>query len=117
MTAEDLDRLNSDLATRYVSAWFEPLAALPVTSEADESVRLAAFRIALAVLNESPFDLVAEAAENLTDRILHARSPRRTPGRPVFARIARTTSPTAGRDWCAARLSSSMRAPGDLGRL
>ncbi len=52
----------------------------------DEPIRLAAFRIALAVLNDIPFDLVAEAAEDLTERILKARSPRRTPGRPVFAR-------------------------------
>jgi hypothetical protein len=84
--AAEHDLLLSDLAHRYVSAWFEPLAALPATSEGDEFVRLAAFRIALAVLNESPFDLVAEAAEDLTHRILIARSPRRTPGRPVFAR-------------------------------
>jgi hypothetical protein len=82
----ELDLLHSDLADRYVSAWFEPLAWLPATSEGDESVRLAAFRIALAVLNENPFDLVAEAAEDLTERILVARSPRRKPGRPVFAR-------------------------------
>lgn len=82
----DLDLLNSDLAARYVAAWFEPLAGLPVTSEGDEPVRLAAFRIALAVLNDSPFDLVTEAAEDLAERILIARSPRRRPGRPVFAR-------------------------------
>jgi hypothetical protein len=82
----ELELLHSDLVGRYVSAWFEPLAGLPATSEGDESVRLAAFRIALAVLNENPFDLVAEAAENLTERILIARSPRRKPGRPVFAR-------------------------------
>lgn len=81
----DLDLLNGRLAARYVAAWFEPLAGLPVTAEGDEAVRLAAFRIALAVLNESPFDLVAEAAEDLTERVLIARSPRRTPGRPVFA--------------------------------
>lgn len=84
--ATDVSVLNSDLASRYVSAWFEPLAGLPVTSEGDEPIRLAAFRISLAVLNDSPFDLVAEAAEDLTERILIARSPRRTPGRPVFAR-------------------------------
>lgn len=84
--ATDLSLLNSDLAGRYVAAWFEPLAGLPATSEGDEPIRLAAFRIALAVLNDSPFDLVAEAAEDLTERILIARSPRRTPGRPVFAR-------------------------------
>ena len=85
-TAADLDRLSSDLAARYVSAWFEPLARLPATSEGDEAVRLAAFRIALAVLNDNPFDLVAEAAENLAEQLIVARSPRRTPGRPVFAR-------------------------------
>jgi hypothetical protein len=84
--AADLDLLSGDLAARYVSAWFEPLAGLPSTSQGDESVRLAAFRMALAVLNESPVDLVAETAEDLTERILIARSPRRTPGRPVFAR-------------------------------
>jgi hypothetical protein len=86
ITRADLDRLSSELAVRYVSAWFEPLAGLPVTSEGDELIRLAAFRIAMAVLNDSPFDLVAEAAEDLAERILVARSPRRTPGRPVFAR-------------------------------
>jgi hypothetical protein len=83
--AAEMDLLHSDLAGRYVSSWFDPLAGLPATSEGDESVRLAAFRVALAVLNESPFDLVAEAAENLAVRILVARSPRRKPGRPVFA--------------------------------
>ena len=83
-SAADLDLLNNDLAARYVSAWFEPLAGLPVTAEGDESVRLAAFRIALAVLNDSPFSLVVEAAEDLAERILIARSPRRMPGRPVF---------------------------------
>jgi hypothetical protein len=82
----DLDLLNSDLAARYVSAWFEPLAGLPATAEGDEHVRLASFRIALAVLNDSPFDLVAEAAEELAETILITRSPRRKPGRPVFAR-------------------------------
>ena len=82
----DLDLLHGELVARYVSGWFEPLARLPVTSAGDESVRLAAFRIALAVFNDGPFDLVAEAAEDLAKRILIARSPRRTPGRPVFAR-------------------------------
>jgi hypothetical protein len=82
----DLELLYADLAARYVSSWFEPLAGLPVTAEGDEPVRLAAFRIALAVLDETPADLVAEAAEDLAQRILKARSPRRKPGTPVFAR-------------------------------
>jgi hypothetical protein len=85
-TAADLGRLNNDLAARYVSAWFAPLAALPVTAEGDESVRLASFRIALAVLNQTSFAMVTEAAEDLAERILITRAPRRKPGRPVFAR-------------------------------
>ena len=85
-SAADLDLLYADLATRYVLAWFEPLARLPVTAEGDEPVRLSAFRIALAVLNDCPVNVVAEAAEELAGRILKARSPRRMPDRPVFAR-------------------------------
>ncbi|MFI5068836.1 MAG: hypothetical protein ACHP9Z_33325, partial [Streptosporangiales bacterium] len=85
LTPEELARLQGRALARQVAGWFEPLASLPASSEADEQVRLAAFRIALAVLNDTPVDLVAEAAENLTRRILLARSPRRSPGRPVFA--------------------------------
>jgi hypothetical protein len=84
-SAADLDLLFSDLAARYVSAWFEPLARLPVTAEGDEPVRLSAFRVALAVLNNCPVNVVAEAAEELAGLILKARSPRRMPDRPVFA--------------------------------
>lgn len=83
---DDLDLLNSDLAARYVAAWFDPLARLPVTAEGDEAMRLAAFRISLAVLNDSPFSLVTDAAEDLAKQILKARSPRRNPGCPVFVR-------------------------------
>jgi hypothetical protein len=85
-SADDLDLLYSKLAARYVSAWFEPLAWLPVTAAGDEPVRLCAFRIALAVLNGCPVNVVAEVAEELAGRIIKARSPRRMPGRPVFAR-------------------------------
>jgi len=85
-SADDLALLYSNLAARYVSAWFEPLARLPVTAEGDEPVRLCAFRIALAVLNGCPVNVVAEVAEDLAGRIIKARSPRRMPDRPVFAR-------------------------------
>jgi hypothetical protein len=85
-SADDLDLLYSKLAVGYVSAWFELLARLPVTAAGDEPVRLCAFRIALAVLNGCPVNVVAEVAEDLAGRILKARSPRRMPDRPVFAR-------------------------------
>lgn len=85
ITPDDLARLSTECLYRHVAGWFEPLANVPPTAEADEQVRLAAFQVALAVFNGTPFDLVAEAGEKLTRRILTARSPRRTPGRPVFA--------------------------------
>lgn len=85
-SADDLDLLYSKLAARYVSAWFEPLARLPVTAAGDEPVRLCAFRIALAVFNGCPVNVVAEVAEDLAGRIIKARSPRRMPDRPVFVR-------------------------------
>ena len=106
--AADLDRLYSDLAARSVSAWFEPLAGLPVTAEGDEPIRLAAFRIALAVLNESPFDLVADAADDLTQQVL--MSPDRPAGHPDgrYSRtIVKTMSPIAGPRWYRARSGSS----------
>jgi hypothetical protein len=86
VTLEEILRGSSESLDRRVSEWFEPLADIPATSEADEAVRLAAFRIALAVFNETPFDLVAEAGELLAARLLIERSPRRHPGRPVFAK-------------------------------
>ena len=85
ITSDELARLSKESLTRNVSGWFEPLASLPASAEGDEQVRIGAFRIALAVLNDTPFDLVAEAAESLTWQILITRSPWRTPGRPVFA--------------------------------
>jgi hypothetical protein len=53
--------------------------AFPASAKGEEQIRLGAFRIALAVLNETPFDLVAEA-EGLTEQILITRSPRREGG-------------------------------------
>lgn len=85
VTFDEVAHGSSESLGRHVSEWFEPLSTVPASAEADEQVRLGAFRIALAVFNETPFDLVAEAGELLAWGFLKARSPRRTPGRPVFA--------------------------------
>lgn len=77
---------SSDVAVQQrVATWFDPLADIPSTSQADEPVRLAAFRISLAIFNDSPYDLVAEAGELLAREFLITRSPHRSPGRIVFA--------------------------------
>lgn len=85
VTFDEVTHGSSESLGRHVAEWFEPLSNVPASAEADEQVRLGAFRIALAVFNDTPFDLVAEAGELLAWRFLKTRSPRRTPGRPVFA--------------------------------
>jgi hypothetical protein len=85
MTAAQVSSRAGESLSRYVAGWFEPLAQSPSTGEADELVRLAAFRIALAVFHQTPFDVVPDAAEELATRLMRARSPRRRPGRAVFA--------------------------------
>ena len=74
ISSDQLTRMSGDSLSRYVSDWFDPLAAIPASAAADDQVRLATFRIALAVFNQTPFDLVAEAGERLAQQILTAGS-------------------------------------------
>jgi len=85
ITFDDMTARSDESLSRYVADWFEPLANIPAGPAADEQVRLATFRIALAVFDQTPYDLVAEAGERLAEEILTAGSPRRRPGRAVFA--------------------------------
>lgn len=81
--SEVATRTTNSLA-RHVADWFAPLAMLPPTAEGDDQVRRTSFRLALAIFDKTPFHIAAEAGELLAWEILLARSPRRTPGRPVF---------------------------------
>jgi len=85
ISAEEMTKRAGESLSHYVAGWFEPLAHLPSSSAADDQVKLATFRIALAVFHQTPFDVVAEAGELLAGRILRAWSPKRQPGRAVFA--------------------------------
>jgi hypothetical protein len=64
-TREEVEREAAEAVRFQISEWFEPLKALPAGAEHDEALYLTAFRVALAVLNESPYHLVAEAAAAL----------------------------------------------------
>jgi hypothetical protein len=85
ITSDEMIGRVGESLSRYVSGWFEPLAQIPASAAADEPVSLATFRIALAVFNQAPFDVVAEAGELLTGKIMTAGSSKREPGRAVFA--------------------------------
>ncbi|MFJ9586542.1 hypothetical protein [Streptomyces acidicola] len=102
MSREDLLEACAEVARQQARAWFTGTAG-PVPSagdrgrttandrtndradDAQDRVREAAFRIALAVLDGEAFSAVADAAELLAQELLTAREPDRTHGRPVFA--------------------------------
>jgi hypothetical protein len=74
ITREDVEREAAQAVHRQVAEWFVALQGLAPGPELDEALRLTAFRIALAVLNDSPDNLVAEAAELLGGKFVTATS-------------------------------------------
>ncbi|HEX8868215.1 MAG TPA: hypothetical protein VF821_21335, partial [Lentzea sp.] len=66
ITLDDVEAQAAQLVQRQVVEWFAGLAGLG-PAELGDALRLAAFRIALAVLNRSPYNMVAEAGSQLAD--------------------------------------------------
>jgi hypothetical protein len=64
-TREEVEQAAKQAVGQQVTEWFGELLGLSPGTELNEALRLAAFRIALAVFNRSPYTLVAEAAEAL----------------------------------------------------
>ncbi|MFJ8962120.1 hypothetical protein ACIRG5_22295 [Lentzea sp. NPDC102401] len=63
---DEVEAQAAQLVQRQVVEWFAALPGLRPAELAD-ALRLAAFRIALAVLNRSPYNMVAEAGRQLAD--------------------------------------------------
>lgn len=85
--AIDLDEVESQAAQmvqRQVVEWFAGLAGLP-SAERGDALRLAAFRIALAVLNRSPYNMVAESGRQLANLFVKAGKGVSTTQSPLFA--------------------------------
>jgi hypothetical protein len=72
ITQEDVERDAAQAVYFQITEWLAATQAAPQGEERDEALRLAAFRIALAVLNESPYHMVAEAAGQLATRFIDA---------------------------------------------
>jgi hypothetical protein len=85
ITREEVER-EAEAAVRFqISEWFAPLQALQAGAEHDEALHLAAFRVALAVLNESPYHLVAAAARTLGSKLIEASADRETRHASLFS--------------------------------
>jgi hypothetical protein len=72
LTREDVEREAAQAVLSQVRKWFVAPQGLEPGAELDEALRLTAFRVALAVLNDSPYNLVAEAAELLGNKLVEA---------------------------------------------
>ncbi|MEV0675325.1 hypothetical protein AB0I60_02250 [Actinosynnema sp. NPDC050436] len=66
ISLDEVEAQAAQLVHRQVVEWFAGLAGLRSAALGD-ALRLAAFRIALAVLNRSPYNMVAEAGRRLAD--------------------------------------------------
>jgi hypothetical protein len=84
-TVEEVESSCADLVAHQVAEWFAELRYASRGHAEDHALRLAAFRIALAVFNESPLHIVREAGERLARKMMIALWPKRNPGRPLFA--------------------------------
>lgn len=85
ITREDVEREAEKAVKFQISEWFTPLQALQAGAEHDEALYLTAFRVALAVLNESPYHLVAAAAGTLGSMLIEASADRETRHASLFA--------------------------------
>ncbi|MEV7096764.1 hypothetical protein AB0M80_28320 [Amycolatopsis sp. NPDC051045] len=72
LTRVDVEREATRGVYFQIAEWFAGIQAVPAGEDRDEALRLAAFRIALAVLNKSPYHIVAEAAGRLAGRLIAA---------------------------------------------
>jgi hypothetical protein len=73
------------LIESLVADWFRAAATPAFDETGDRTVRLAAYRIALATFNQTAHHLVIQVGERLAERLIRARYPHRSPGQPVFA--------------------------------
>jgi hypothetical protein len=85
VTRESVEHEAAAAVGFQISEWFAPLQALPAGAEHDEALYLAAFRVALAVLNESPYHLVAAAAGKLGSMLIEASADRETRHASLFS--------------------------------
>jgi hypothetical protein len=101
MTREDVEREAAEAVRFQISEWFAPLRALQAGAEHDEALYLTAFRVALAVLNESPYHLVTDAARVLGSMLIQASADRETRHASLFSDDRASRLPALRAEICA----------------
>ncbi|HWO61453.1 MAG TPA: hypothetical protein VNO31_15595, partial [Umezawaea sp.] len=82
---DEVENRAARLVHRQVVEWFGELAGLRKGGPLEEALRLAAFRIALAVLNGSPYHIVAEAGRSLARRFVAVAGTASKSQAPLFS--------------------------------
>lgn len=85
LTLEQLEAACGGFVQRQVMEWFGALPRAVRGEAAERAMRLAGFQLALAVFNEMPRSVVAQAGEDLAARLIRTVHPPRNPGRPLSA--------------------------------
>ena len=85
ITLDEVETQAAQLVQRQVVEWFAGLAGMRSGDQLKEALRLAAFRIALAVFNKSPYHLVAKAGVELANGFVGAVSDATKPQSSLFS--------------------------------
>ena len=85
LTLQQLEAACGGFVQRQVIEWFGTLPRAARGDAAERAMRLAGFRLALAVFNGTGRGVVAQAGEDLAARLIKTVQPQRNPGRPLFA--------------------------------
>lgn len=101
ISREDVEREAAAAVRFQISEWFAPLQALQAGAEHDEALHLAAFRVALAVLNQSPYHLVAASAGTLGSKLIEASAGRGTRHASLFSDDPASRLPALRAEVCA----------------
>jgi hypothetical protein len=101
LSADELKAECARFAGQQAAVWFAGLDRVRL-SESLPVLHAAAFRLALAVYNKTPYAVVAEAAELLVDEMISelVPDPRKRPGRPLFADDPEARVATARAELC-----------------
>ncbi|MBP2473119.1 hypothetical protein JOF53_001991 [Crossiella equi] len=91
---EEVEQQAARMVHQQVVDWFAGLAGLPST-ELREALQLAAFRIALAVLDKSPYHMIVEASRVLSARFLEEQGSQPSRRQAVFVDDQRSRLPSS----------------------
>lgn len=95
LSLREVEKHAAGFVHQQVAEWFMDARGTRRQDDVEEAMRLTSFRIALAVFNTSPYNLVADTADKLAKGFSASIAPHRTPRTPLFADDQQNRLPAA----------------------